>query len=338
METQNKPGACDEGSGEVILGNAPGEWSFLPDAGDRLGFCAVGVAAAAPIPRRAREIFDAWTGRGGHASMTFLERHLPERLDPRSDGILPGATAVVCAALPYGDGSTEAGIWGRVARHARGRDYHATIKERLRLLASKIAEAFPSARTRVFADTAPVMERSWAVLAGIGEIGRSGALLVPGHGPLAVLGEVVCAGVPSPSPAFAPSRGSTCRDCGSCVAACPTGALGEDGTVRADRCLSYQTIENRDAPIPESLADDLELVFGCDSCTASCPAAPRNDRRCALDPPPSPDAGPADPSAISEMDARSLERIISETALERTGAQKIISTAAAVRSRRKEER
>jgi epoxyqueuosine reductase len=302
-----------------LPGHRPTPWEFIDRAARALGLAAVGVAGAARIPDEAARAYDAWIAAGRHAGLAYAERHRGARLDPRGREIVDGATAIVCAALPYGLGATRDGLWRFVAAHARGRDYHVTMRAKLTRLAEEICARFPGARCRAFVDTAPIPERTWAARAGVGEIGANGALSVPGVGPRVVLGEIVCAGVPAPAHGAEIAHVDPCRGCGACLAACPTGALVAPRTIDCGRCLSYHTIENARGEIPPDVARAAKLVFGCDACVAACPREEPRSATCGLDPPPSPCPDTVDLPGVAAMEEGALVRLIAGTCLERTG-------------------
>lgn len=315
-----------------LPGHRDETWSFLGDAARQLGFVAVGTAPTGPVLDAARETFEAWIADGRNASMRYLDRHRDQRCDPRHPGIVDGAAVVICTALPYAAGATAGGLWDHVAAHARARDYHATVRERLEALARTIEVRFPNCRWRAFVDTGPLLERTWATVAGLGGIGRHGGLIVPGTGARVVLGELVCARVPAIAVPPPRPRFGTCDGCDLCVTACPTGAIGSDGTIDARRCLSYQTIEDRGPLPPPEIERAARLVFGCDECTAACPLE-RGDVDCGLDPPPEQGPPVMDPSAIAAADPEGLASLIAGTCLERTGAETIRRNARAVAAR-----
>ena len=161
------------------------QWAL--EAGfDRAGVAALGPAEHGPAFRR-------WLERGDQASMAYLERRVEERLDPRR--LLPGARSALCVALQYAPlaGEPEPGgdLWPRVARYARGRDYHDLMGERLRRLGERVAGAFPGCATRGYVDTGPVLERDLAASAGLGAIGKNTMLLHPEGGSWFLIGELL---------------------------------------------------------------------------------------------------------------------------------------------------
>jgi epoxyqueuosine reductase len=230
----------------------------------RAGFSKVGVARAVPLDPGP---LDRMLARGAEADMAWLRTQRDLRLDPRR--VLPGAESVVALALSYHAGaSAPAPAWAReVARYARGRDYHAVVKRKLRALVADLAAQDPRARTWAGCDIGPVMERAWAERAGLGWVGKNGCLITPEFGSWVVLAAVL---VDRPLEPDAPHP-ERCGSCSACLAACPTGAIPEPGLVDARRCLSYWTIERR-GDVPAEMAARLgRWAFGCDDCQTCCP-------------------------------------------------------------------
>jgi epoxyqueuosine reductase len=237
---------------------------FVKAAARRAGFHSCGVARAAPIDPAP---LDALLAMGGEADMVWLRTQRAERLDPAR--LLPGVRSVVAVALAYNAGDAPAAPEGagEIARYARGRDYHAVMKRRLRTLAAELSAADPEARTLATCDVAPVMEKVWAERAGIGWIGKNGCLITSERGSWVVLGTILVDRALAPD-APHPDR---CGSCEACLTACPTGAIPEPGVVDARRCVSFWTIERR-GDIPPDLAGRLgRWVFGCDDCQTVCP-------------------------------------------------------------------
>jgi epoxyqueuosine reductase len=232
-----------------------------------LGFDRVGVARAESLGRS--EYLRAWLGQGRAGHMHYLHRNLASRENPAA--LLPGARSVIVAALNYYQPEPrppDDGPRGRVARYAWGRDYHRVVKKRLWKLVERLrAEVAKPFEARVCVDTAPILERELAARAGIGWIGKNTMVLSRGLGSYFYLGEIITTlDLPADEPAA-----DHCGSCTKCLEACPTGALPEPYKMDASRCISYLTIELRDA-IPDELQHLIgDWVFGCDICQDVCP-------------------------------------------------------------------
>ncbi len=212
---------------------------------------------------------------GDLAGLSWMSADWLERAsDPAR--FLPGAKSVILVALAYqrpsgstrGGGDGEPGPpRGRIAAYARGRDYHRVFEKKLRRVARAIREEF-GAEARPTVDYGPLLERPLAAAGGMGWQGKSTMLLVPGIGPWVLLGAIATTLALEAGEPLAKS----CGACTRCVVACPTGALGSDGSVLDARlCISYHTIENR-GPIPRELRSKFGAwIFGCDECLTSCP-------------------------------------------------------------------
>jgi len=199
--------------------------------------------------------------------MLWLRTQRSERLDPSR--LLPGVRSVVALALAYPGGQGAGSEAGRaeVARYARGRDYHAVLKKKLKALVSRLRERDPEVRALPTADVAPVMEKVWAARAGIGWVGKNGCLITTDLGSWVVLATVLLDRELEPD-APHPER---CGECSACLSACPTGAIPEPGLVDARLCLSFHTIERR-GEVPEGVAARIgRWGFGCDDCQTVCP-------------------------------------------------------------------
>jgi epoxyqueuosine reductase len=237
------------------------------------GFDRAGVATLAPLEHG--EALVRWLERGDQAGMEYLGRRLEARLDPSR--IFPGARSVLCVALQYHPLYREDGeerqpeppgdLWRRVARYARGQDYHDVMGARLGILEERVRVAFPGCETRRYIDTGPVLERELAARAGLGAVGKNTLLLHPEGGSWFLLGELFL-GLD-----LAPDQPLTdlCGSCTRCLDACPTGALAEPYRLDSNRCISYWTIEHRGALPAEARRMVGGWVFGCDVCQEVCP-------------------------------------------------------------------
>ena len=243
------------------------------------GAHTVRIARAAPDAATRARMRDAFE-RGDLATWPYDDAYAGAASDPAT--LLPGARSVVCIAVPYAtDAPAERPGHGRVSSYAWSRDYHRRMRELLRALAARI-DALAAVRqaqgdravTRVACDTAPLAERAFAALAGLGWIGKHTSLIVPGLGSAVFLGEVVTTLELEPD---APLR-TSCGACTRCVDVCPTGALRGDRTIDATRCISDAT-QRRDA-IPRALRPLIGgWVWGCDLCNDACPPSIRAGRR-----------------------------------------------------------
>jgi epoxyqueuosine reductase len=236
------------------------------------GFDRAGVAHLAPLEHG--EALVRWLERGDQAGMDYLGRRIEARLDPSR--IFAGARSVLCVALQYHPLDREDGerqpepsgdLWRRVARYARGKDYHEVVGERLRVVEERVRQAFPGCETRRYVDTGPVLERELAARAGIGAVGKNTMLLHPEGGSWFLLGELFLSLDLDPDRPLA----DLCGSCTLCLDACPTGALAEPYRLDANRCISYWTIEHRGALPEEARRRVGGWVFGCDVCQEVCP-------------------------------------------------------------------
>ncbi len=224
------------------------------------GFDDVGFARAEPI---AAEHLTAWLEAGHHADLDWMQHKLAERLD--ISRLLPGAQTVIALVSNYWRTDER----GPIARYARGRDYHATGRDRIRALRRAIANEWPGLQDYASVDAGPVMEKVWAARAGLGYVGKNGCFITPRFGSWVVLSTMT---LNAEVDAYAAGpTADRCGRCTLCITSCPTGAIVSDRVVDATACLSYQTIENTN-PVPPRLREEMpNLVFGCDICQDVCP-------------------------------------------------------------------
>jgi epoxyqueuosine reductase len=237
-----------------------------------LGFAAAGVCRAQRSPHE--EAVRQWVRDGRHGAMDYMADELDARVDPAM--MVPGARSVIVVADRYATGTPDVRDVrrGRVARYARGEDYHVVMRARLDALADELRRTHVGHRFRVCVDTAPTLEREHAERAGLGRIGKNTLLIgADGLGSWLVLGVIVTTLELVPLPSASGGDGSTGDPCGSCtrcVDACPTGAISP-WSVDARTCLSALTIESADA-VPDHLAAAVgDWIFGCDICQEVCP-------------------------------------------------------------------
>ncbi|MFH1434617.1 MAG: tRNA epoxyqueuosine(34) reductase QueG [Pseudomonadota bacterium] len=241
---------------------------IIRNAAKKNGLFECGFARARRLDDDARRL-SSWIAKGRHGAMGYMARTADIRPDPSHEAFFPGAKTVFMAAAGYGhppppDDSFAAAI----ARYARGRDYHGVMRGLMEGIVEEARRRLPDLSARVFVDTAPVMEKPWARMCGIGWIGKNSLIVTRSHGSFLVLGGFVTGLELEPDEPAA----DMCGSCTACIEACPTGAIHHDRTIDAGRCISHCTTET-------SQIDDEKLrnfvagrsVFGCDICQQACP-------------------------------------------------------------------
>jgi epoxyqueuosine reductase len=232
----------------------------------RLGFDQVGIAPAVAPPGYPRLL--AWLEAGHAAGMTYMERHAAARAHP--DALLEGVRSVIVVSFVYGrpEPAEPSATQGKVARYARGTDYHRLLWERLDALWRWLRAERPEARGRAVADTAPLVERDYAQLAGLGWIGKNTMLIDRRLGSFTVLGALLVDLELRYDPGHETSH---CGTCTRCLDACPTDAFAGPYQLDAGRCISYWTIEHKGSIATEFASTLGDWVFGCDVCQDVCP-------------------------------------------------------------------
>jgi epoxyqueuosine reductase len=227
----------------------------------QLGFDDCRIAPAARAAHA--DEYLRWIAAGHAGDMTWLERNLERRTDPRV--VLPGARAVVCLALNYYAGPADPNPSYRIARYSWNDDYHDVIEAKLRDLDLAMQEM--GGRQRFYVDTGPVLERDFASEAGVGWSGKSTVQIHARLGTWFFLAELITT---LPLPPDAPQN-DHCGKCTACMTACPTNAIPRPHHLDARRCISYLTIEHKGA-IPEELRPLIgSRLYGCDDCLDACP-------------------------------------------------------------------
>lgn len=248
-------------------GPAPQEFSkIIKQEALKLGFTACGIARAERLIEHEAPL-KKWLKEGMHGKMVYMENHFEKRLDPGK--LVPNASSVIVVAMNYFPNKTQNPDAGYiVSKYAYGADYHFIIKDKLRKLSEKLKELAPEHDGREFTDSAPVMERAWAVRAGLGWTGKNACLIIPRKGSFFFLGELITKVELSPDEPF---EKDFCGNCRRCIDACPTKAIVSPGKLDARRCISYLTIELKDH-IPEEFRSKMQgWIFGCDICQDVCP-------------------------------------------------------------------
>jgi epoxyqueuosine reductase len=232
------------------------------------GFEKVGIVPAHTLVDEHNRLRQ-WLGRGYHGEMAWMARNPEIRTDPLR--LFPAARSVVVVAKNYYTPTehTDDPAAGKVSRYAWGDDYHEVIGSRLRSLLAWIKEGIPQAGGKVCVDIQPMMDKAWAARAGLGWIGKHTNLITPEYGSWVFIGELLL----NIELEYDTERvADHCGSCTLCIDACPTNAITEAYVVDSNKCISYATIELRDAELPNEIAENLEgWFYGCDICQDVCP-------------------------------------------------------------------
>lgn len=284
-----------------------------------LGFIAVGFSR----PQRPLffDSFTAWLAKKGHAGMSWLESHVELREDPSR--LLKNCESIVSLAFPYPSeipGTPDGFYVSRYAEPTK-EDYHRRLKERCRGVADVIRKANQDCRVRICVDSAPLLERSVALAAGLGFIGKNNMMIIPEYGSHVYLAEILTT-ARLPFEPVEPME-NQCGSCTRCVDACPTGALQKPFYINASRCLSYLTIEYNGSVGEDTARAMGHCFFGCDRCQEACPFNKKgSSTRISL---PSTDA-------FLEMDDATFGQRFGRTTLARAGLEKVKSNILAMRN------
>ena len=233
-----------------------------------IGFQKVGIVPTEPLVDEGARLTD-WLNRGFHGEMAWLEREPEKRGDPRL--LFPDAKSVIVVALNYftQHEHIEDATLGKISRYAWGDDYHDIVREKLRELLDWIKSENSDAQGKICVDTAPMMDKAWAVRAGLGWLGKHSNLITTDVGSWVFIGEILLNLKLDYDTAIVEDH---CGTCTACLDACPTGAIVEPYVVDSRKCISYATIELRDERLPENIAANLDgWFYGCDICQDVCP-------------------------------------------------------------------
>ena len=239
---------------------------FIKETALSLGFTHCGIAKAAPLDEDARRL-EKWLHAGMHGSMQYLENHFDLRVDPTK--LVPGAKSVITLTQNYYSPKKQPADSPKISIYAYGTDYHFVIKEKLNKILEAIQQKAGDIVGRGFVDSAPVLERTWAQKSGAGWIGKNGNLISKTDGSFFFIATLI---VDLPLVYDDPFAKDYCGSCTKCIDACPTDAILPDKTIAGNKCISYFTIELKDAIIPSEMKGKFDnWMFGCDTCQDVCP-------------------------------------------------------------------
>jgi len=229
-----------------------------------LGFQFCGISKAGFLENDAKNL-ETWLKNGFHGEMNYMENHFDKRLDPTL--LVEGSKSVVSLLLNYFPTQKQNPDSFKISKYAYGQDYHLVIKDKLKLFYQKIQEEIGEVNGRFFVDSAPVMDKVWAQKSGLGWMGKNGNIIHPKRGSFFFIAELI---LDLELEADGPIK-DFCGTCTKCMDACPTDALTQAYVVDGSKCISYLTIELKDA-IPVEFKDKMsDWIFGCDVCQDVCP-------------------------------------------------------------------
>jgi epoxyqueuosine reductase len=239
---------------------------LIKEKAKKLGFDLCGIAEARPLIER-EEILSRWCSEGMNAGMSYLSRDIEKRINP--EYLVPGAKSLIVTGLSYytDKQQKEPGV-PVLSRYAYGEGYQNVIKGKLDKLLSFIQTIRPEAEGRPFSDSAPLLEKAWAMEAGLGWQGRHSIVINRDLGSFFFIGALILNIELDYDNAVTEGN---CGHCRLCIDLCPTGAINENNTIDARKCISNLTIETR-GPIPEEILKKIDRrVYGCDKCQEVCP-------------------------------------------------------------------
>ncbi|RKF05276.1 epoxyqueuosine reductase [Tenacibaculum lutimaris] len=239
--------------------------NFIKEQAKRLGFLGCGIAKADFLEEEAPRL-EKWLQNGYHGEMHYMENHFDKRLDPRL--LVDGAKSVISLSYNYFPSEVQQEGSYKISKYAYGQDYHHIIKDKLRELLQLINDEIGEVSGRCFVDSAPVMERAWAQKSGLGWNGKHSLLIQKQQGSFFFLAELI---IDLELEYDKPFKTDHCGSCTRCIDACPTQAILPNNTVDGSKCISYLTIELKDAIPSEFKGEMQDWMFGCDVCQDVCP-------------------------------------------------------------------
>ncbi len=237
----------------------------LKDEAKKMGFSFCGISKATELTEDAYRL-EYWLKANRHGQMGYMENHFEKRIDPRK--LVDGAKSVITLLYNYFPEKEQNKESYKISKYAYGHDYHHTIKTKLNTLLGTMKSAVGDLHARCFVDSAPVLERAWAQRSGAGWIGKNGNLITKTQGSFFFLAEIIC------DVTFEydqPMAKDYCGTCTACIDACPTEAILNQKIIDGSKCISYFTIELKNA-IPDEVKGKFnDWIFGCDVCQDVCP-------------------------------------------------------------------
>ena len=247
-----------------VMKNTAKHTQLIKAEAKRLGFLSCGVSKAGFLEEEAPRL-ERWLTNNQHGEMAYMENHFDKRLDPTK--LVPDSKSVVSLLLNYFPSEVQHEDSYKLSKYAYGTDYHFVIKDKLKQLLAFIHDEIGDVHGRAFVDSAPVLDKAWAAKSGLGWIGKHSNLLTKQVGSFYFIAELIIdLDLEYDSPVT-----DHCGSCTACIDACPTQAIVEPYVVDGSKCISYFTIELKDA-LPNAMKGSFDdWMFGCDVCQDVCP-------------------------------------------------------------------
>ena len=239
---------------------------FIKKTAASLGFESCGIAKAVKLDEDARRL-EKWLNNGYQGKMDYMEKYFDKRVDPQL--LVPGAKSVITLILNYFPSEKQQDGIPKISKYAYGKDYHEVIREKLKILIQLIKDNIGEVNGRGFTDSAPVLERTWAQRSGLGWVGKNGNLINPKKGSYFFIATLITDLELEYDDPFIKDY---CGTCTRCIDECPTDAILDNKVIDGSKCISYFTIELKDALIPNNMKGKFDnMLFGCDVCQDVCP-------------------------------------------------------------------
>jgi len=231
---------------------------------ERLGFLSCGISQADFLESEAPRL-ENWLSKNMHGEMVYMENYFDKRLDPRL--LVDGAKSVITLLMNYYPSQFQVEDSYKLSKYAYGRDYHGVIKKRMSELTAFIREHIGEINSEIFIDSAPVLDKAWAVKSGLGWMGKNTNLISKKTGSFFFIAEIIC----DLDLDYDTITTDHCGSCTACIDACPTQAIEQPYVVNGSKCISYFTIELQNQIPTEMKGKFDDWMYGCDVCQDVCP-------------------------------------------------------------------
>lgn len=237
---------------------------FIKNRADSLGFFSCGISAVRELDEH-KNTLDSWLENGYSAEMNYMQRNKEMRINPAL--LVEGSKSIISLTCNYFPKEQQSPENYQIAKYAYGEDYHKILKKKLHTLLKEIQNINNNIKGRAFVDSAPILERTWAVESGLGWVGKNSLLIVPKQGSYFFLCELI---LNIELEYDRPFTKNYCGTCTKCISACPAKAINSGANIDSRKCISYLTIEKKDTINNHELAKS-PYIFGCDVCQDVCP-------------------------------------------------------------------